>query len=550
MRVPIILPWLFCAAGLFAQDAPVFPSPTYFREHFSVPRTRVELQSPVRLSDFAIGGALELSLRSYLELVMANNTDIEIQKVTLEFQKNAIQRAFARFDPNLTASFNSRRTKSPASDVLAGAATINQLSQPANFNYQQTLESGTQYSVGFSASKASTNSAFSTFNPALNAQLSFGFTQPLLRNRGAYVTRLPILIARGRLRAGEYNLRDQLIRLLATAENAYWDVIEARENVKVQEESLNLRTKALERAERELELGALSPLEIFQPRADKAAAEIQVSQARYRLAQFEDALRRQMGADLDPQIRHLPIILTENVMPPVDTGPLNREELVERAFRTRPDLRSTIQSLETDDLSIKSASNSLKPDLSLTGSYASSGRGGTYFQRTNVFTGTGSQSTVVNMIPGGIGDALDQLFGFNFPTYSIGLTLRLPIRDRAARTDLADALLQKRLDSLRARTTEQSIRLQVLNAISQVESSREAVKLAVVARDLAQKNLEADQQRFDLGVIVLFFLLDSQNRLTVAQSRLVTESINYRRNLLNLLRYTGELLDERGVTIQ
>ena len=224
--------------------------------------------------------------------------------------------------------------------------------------------------------------------------------------------------------------------------------------------------------------------------------------------------------------------------------------MVEKALAIRPDLRSAIQSLEADDLSIQSAANAMKPDLSLTGSYASSGRGGTFYQRTNVFTDTGSSATVLRIMPGGIGDALDQLFGFNFPTYSIGLTLRLPLRDRSARADLADALVQKRLDSLRARTTEQTIRLSVLNAISQVESSQEAVKLAIVARDLAQKNLDAEQQRFDLGVSILYFVLDAQNRLTVAQSRLVTESINYRRNLLNMLRVTGELLEERGVTVQ
>lgn len=549
MRSNIILTGLLCAATLSAQEAPIFPTPSYFRKHFSTPTTRVQLQGPTRLSDFVVDGKLELSLRSYLELVMANNTDVTIQKVTLEFQRNAITRAFGRFDPTLQASFDSTRTKSPSSDVLAGAATLSTLRQPASFSYQQTLQTGTQYTLGFSGTKNSTNSAFSTFNPSLNARLSFGFTQPLLRNRGSYVTRLPILIARSRLRASEYTLRDQLLRLLTTAENAYWDVVEARENVKVQEQSLALRGEALKRAERELELGALSPLDIYQPQADHASAEIQVSQARYRLAQDEDALRKQIGADLDPQIRNLPVVLTETVLPPTDTRVIDREAMVEKALKMRPDLLAGLQNLETDDLSIKSATNSLRPDLSLTGSYISTGRGGTFFERTNVFDESGT-STIVNVIPGGFGDAVNQLFGFNYPTYAFGLTLRLPIRDRAASADLADALVQKRLDALRARTVEQSIRLEVLNAISQVDSSKDAVRLAVVARDLAQKNLEAEQKKYELGTTVLYFVLDAQNRLTTAESRLLRESINYRRNLLTLLRVTGELLEERGVAIQ
>jgi outer membrane protein len=550
MRSCVLLTGLLCVTGLWAQDSPVFPTPSYFRLHFSRPSTRVELQPPVRLEDFALTGKLELSLRSYLELVMANNTDITIQKVTIETQKNAITRAFSRFDPTLQGTFTATRSHSPASDVLAGAATVSQLSQPANFSYQQTLQSGTQLNIGFLGSKFSTNSAFATFNPSLTARMTMGFTQPLLRNRGAYITRLPVLIARSRLRAGEYDLRDQLLRLLSLAENAYWDVVEARENVAVQEQSLDLRTKALERAERELELGALSPLDIYQPQADKASAEIQVSQARYRLAQVEDALRKQIGVDLDPRFRTMPMVLTETVLPPTDTSAIDREGMVEKALAMRPDLRATLQRLETDDLSIKSASNALRPDLSLTGSYVSTGRGGTYYQRPIEIPDGGGGSIPGAVIPGGIGDALDQLFRFNFPTYSFGLTLRLPIRDRAAKADFADAVVQKRLDALRARNLEQTIRLQVLNAISQVESSSEAVKLAIVARDLAQNQLDAEQKKYELGTTVLYFVLDAQNRLTIAQSRLLTESINYRRNLLNVLRVTGELLEERGVTIQ
>ena len=104
-------------------DTPFFPKPAYFRETFVNPSPRVDLRPPVRIGDFVVDGKLELSLRSYLELVMANNTDVNIQKVTLEFQKHAITRAFARFDPTLVASFSSERTKSPATDVLAGATT-------------------------------------------------------------------------------------------------------------------------------------------------------------------------------------------------------------------------------------------------------------------------------------------------------------------------------------------------------------------------------------------------------------------------------------------
>jgi outer membrane protein TolC len=549
MRFCAIFVTFISTAGLWAQQASVFPAPAYFRDHFFAPTPRVELQPPVRLDDFVVDDKLELSLRGYLELVMANNTDITIQKVSLETQKNALLRAFSSFDPRLTASFQTTRTVSPSSDVLQGAATLNALSQPANFTYTQTLQNGATYNVGFSGSKTSNNSAFQTFNPALSAALSFSVTQPLLQNRGTYITRIPILIARSRLRSAEYNLRDQIMRLLASAESAYWDVVEARENVKLQEAFLEMRIKSLQKTQREIELGATSRLDIFKPEADKAAAEIAVSQARFRLAQVEDALRRQIGADLDPRFRKMPLNLTETVLPPTDVTRFDPEIMVEQALALRPDLKATLEGIEVADMGIKQAKNALLPNLSLTLGYTSTGRGGNYFQRSNVFTDIGS-STIISMTPGGFGDAISQLFGFNYPTYQARIQLTLPIRDRAAQANFADALVQKRLQVLQARSIEQNIRLQVLNAISQVESSKAAVQLASVSVDLAQKNLDAAQQKYDLGTTILYFVLDAQTQLAAAQASLLRESIGYRRNLLNLYRMTGQLLEERGVLIE
>jgi len=546
MRVKALIAGFVCASSLLAQDAPAFPKAAYFRTHFSTPDTRVDLQPPVRFEDFRVNGGLELSLRSYLELVLANNTDIAIQRLNLEAPRNAIMRAFGTFDPTFTSSFNAQRQKSASTSVLQGATLLSSLSQRLNTGYQQTLESGTQFNVNLNGTKDSSNDAFRTFNPALNATMLLGFTQPLLRNRGASMARLPIMVARSQLRRSEYDLRDQLMRLIAAAETAYWDVVDARENLKVQQDYLKLSDVSLKRSQRELELGAISPLEIYRPQQQYANAEIAVSRLQFQLAQREDALRRQMGADLHPEIRKLPIVLTETVSPMFDARPYDQEALVESALATRPDLRSQLQTLDVDELQIKQTTNNLRPDLSLTGTYSAQGRGGTFYERSNVF----GQSQLVRVVPGGIGDAMDQLFGFNLPTYAFGLTLRLPLRDRARHADLADALVRKKIDSLRARNLEQLIRLDVLNAINQVEAAKAGVQLARVALDFAQKQVEAEQKRYDLGVTIMYFVLQAQTELAQAQSELVRNSIGYRRNVLALLRVTGQLLDERGVIVQ
>lgn len=536
------------AASVFAQLTS-FPKPAYFRETFSKPVTRVELKPPVRLPDFVVGNKLELSLRSYLELVLANNTDIAISRLSVETAKDAIMRAFAPFDPLATASFNSRRQKTPANDVLAGANTVVSLNQPANFGYSQLLQTGTQYQVTFLGQKTSTNSGFQNFNPALTSNLGISFSQPLLKNRGTFVNRLPIMVARSRLRKTEYDLKDTLLRLITDAENAYWDLVLARENLQVQQKALELADTALKRAQRELELGAMSPLDIYNPQQVYASAEISVSQAQFTVLNRMDALRKMIGADLDPEIRKLPIELTETVMPPSDDTKIDKEMSVEKALRMRPDLKSALQSLDVDDLSIRDAKNDLKPDLSLTGAYTAQGRGGPFYQRTNVFSETGDAATIINSIPGGFTDALGQLFGFGYPVYSFGLTLRLPIRNHQAAAAMADAVIAKRRDALTVRNVEQSVRLDVLNAINQLESSKASVKLALTARDFAQKYLDAEQKKYELGTSQIYFVLQAQQALVNAQSAVVQNSVQYRRNMLNLLRRTGELLEERGIAV-
>src|SRR5580704_10798515 len=546
MRFSGLLAALALLAPLAAQNDPFFPQPSYFKKHFSNTPTHVELQPPVKLNDFVVGGTMELSLRNYLELVVANNPDIAVQKLMVAINRDAITRAFAPFDPVATTSFSATRSILQTGSLLQGASTLNTLTQPLALGYQQTFETGTQLAITYNDFKTSTNSSFSTFNPELSSNINFTVTQPLLRGRGVYINMLPVTIARSRLRAADYAFQNQLIQLLAAAESAYWDVVGARENLRVQQESYKLADAALTRAQKELELGATSPLEIYQPQANRANAELQVSQAQYQLAQFEDALRRQIGVDLDAKIRELPIVLTATLEPPPDSTKVDPEQAVTNALKMRPDLKNVVQSIDADDLSIRQTNDNLRPNLALTAQYGSSGLGGIYYPGTNIL----NPGQPVIPVPGGLGDALGGVFGFRNPAYGLGLTLQLPIKDRRASADLADALVQKRIDAYRQRSTEETIRLQVLTAIQLLNSSKEGVRIGTIARDLAKKRVDADQKRYELGAITLFFLLASQGDFITAESNLVNQIINYRRSELNLLQRTGQLLEERGIVLE
>lgn len=528
-------------------NAPWLASGAWFRKTFFYRDVQVRLRDPIKLQDYVVNGKLTLSLRNYLDLVMQNNTDVEIQRVQLEYSKNSIQRAFAVFDPLLTSSFAATRSKSATTSQLQGANVLSTLDQTFASTVTQTLPTGTEVTAGVTTEKTSTNSTYYFYNPAFTTSLSFGFTQQLLRGRGAYITKLPITIARRQRVAANFNYQNSLLTLVSNAENAYWDVISARERLKVQRQALDLAEKALQRSRKEVEVGATSPLEIFQPEQQYAGARLSVAQVEYQVRQTEDVLRRQIGVDLDPSTRSLPMELTEQVSPQVDDTPIDRESLVQQALGNRPDLKNIQTGIEVNNLQIRKAVEGLKPILNLTGSYTTTGNGGRYFPSTTAADGT---TIVLPPVPGGITDAFGQMFGFSYPTWAFSLSLQLPLRDRAAAADLADAVVAKRINTLNQRTTEQQIRQDVLTAVTQVESSREGVKLAKIAVDFALKRVEADQKRYELGAITVFFLLSGQTDLANTESNLVTQIIQHRRNLLNLQQRVGTLLADRGIVVQ
>jgi len=551
MLLRTLLTGILLTAGAFAQMSS-FPKPSYFRETFSKTRTNVELKDPIKLRDFVVSGKLELSLKHYLELVMANNTDIQIQYLTIETPMNNIQAALGVWDPTARASFNTTRSTSlPTSplDTNNVNSTLKSLTQPFSASVSQRLDTGLLYTATFNGSKTSSSNSRSSYVKQYNSGLAINLQQPLLRDRGRFVNRIPFMVAQSNLRVAEFSLRDRLLTLVQTAENAYWTVISARETLRVQEKARDTAKTYLDFTQQQLDLGAISPLDIYNPQAALAQAEVALSQAKFTLVQAEDALRRQLGADLDPEVRKLPIELTEPIDPGASaTADVDREQTVQKALTNSFALKATSQRLDIDDLQIHSAKNSLLPSLNLTATYTSNGLGGIFDPNRTTLTGGGAG--LLPLVPGGITDALGQMFGFGYPTYQAGLTLTLPIRNRTASANMANALVQKKSDALAVRNQQQNVRLQVLTSATALEGAKEQLKLANTQRNFAKLNQDAAEEKYKLGTETNQNVVFAQQAMAQAELTVVNAQINLRRSLLNLMTQTGELLDDRGIVVK
>jgi outer membrane protein len=575
-----LLTGLLLTAGAFAQMTS-FPKPSYFRETFKKPDTKVELRAPARLNDFVVTGpecgdapagqpplkCLRLSVQNYLELVMANNTQIQTDYLSVETSKNNVTSAYGAWDPSATFSLAPSWTRNSTT-----YGDTNSL--PLTLGFSQKLSSGQT----ISASGGGTRSDTSIANPSVSSNMSFSITQPLIKNRGSYISRISLMQARSNLKISQLQLQNTLITRINSAESAYWAVVSAAEALKVAIRARDIAKENRDFVQKQLSLGAVADIDTYASQTSVASREAALSNARFTLRVAEEAFRQQIAADLDPVVRDVPLKLTdapdlsaaERVLP-------DREQTVSAALARHPALQTALQRLDADELSLASARNGLLPQLDAKFSYSGTGSGsytrnilsteksvlrypdgsiialpGTVDPAISAYLMALTPSTVNYgpYLPGGLGDALSQVFRFKVPTYTASLTLTLPIRSKTASATMANALITKKSDALAVRSQQQSVRLNVSQALTNFEGAQENLRLAEVQLQFAQKDNDATTLKYELGMVQQIDVLRANQSLADAESAVVTAKVTLRSRLLALYLATGELLERRNIVIQ
>lgn len=498
------------------------------------------LPVPQGLQDHVANGKLVLSLNDCIRLALSNNTDIRLDHSQIEFAQNNLHRSRGPFDPLVTSSFSDNRAKSPAITQVQGAAILDTLSQTTTFGYAQIFQTGTNFQTSFNASKLSTNDSLSLVNPSIATDLQFTVTQPLLRNFGLFPNRAPILIAQRNLNQARSVFQGEVNDIILQTVGNYWNVVLARESLTVQRKSLEEAQKSYDHDKKALGLGALPPLDIYRSESQVASRRVGVIQAEYSLKQAEEQFRQVIGADLEPAMRVLDLELTDQ---PEPLGALPTTDIattLTRALANRPELEATRQRLAEDELSIRLAHNSLKPDLELSGFYAGNGVAGNQFN-------TAVPPVLVSRT--GLGDGLSQSFHFTYPAYGASLSLTLPLKNHSAEANLADASVSRRRDQYQERRTTQNITLEVTNAVHALEQTKLSMEASKVALDLAQQSLHADERKYELGAETVFFVLDAQTQLAQAALNLIQAQVNFQIAVAQVDHATGDLMEHHQVEI-
>jgi outer membrane protein len=532
---------LLTTASLLA--AVELPFAARYRDRFHGPTVRVRQVEGVEqhLRD----GKLSLRLSDFLTLMLKNNTEVHLTRLDVLTAADTITAARAAFDPSFTLGFNTLRTEQPRYSQIDGAATLSSLSHQAQIGYSQVLSTGQSLRLDFLGVRSSDNSQFNYYNPSIFNTLGLALTQPLLANRNNLRARAPLEIAKSQLLITTSQTEARIADLMTTAALQYWDTVQARDNIRVQQLAVDLAQKSYERDKMALDLGALSKLDIFQSQSQVAQRRIDLVRAQFTYREMLDGLRRLIGADLLPATRNIEIVLDDDPtsMPLAAVQPLDQS--LETALARRPELKVIDRRYSIDDLNAKVARNSMLPQFDLGLNLGGSGLGGNQIPISSPL-GTGPSA----FIPGGLGDALGQLFRFRTPYYGFSIQMTVPVKSSQAAANLADALVSRARDQYTRRQLEQQVIQDVKRSLTELEMAAAQIEAAKLARDLARSNVDAQQQRYEIGGITPFELLDAQNRLATIEGALVASYTNYQRALISYKRATWTLLDGMGVIVE
>jgi outer membrane protein len=491
------------------------------------------------------GGKLELDIRTFLALVLKNSTDIRLTQLDVYSAVNSITAALAPFDPQLQFGFNTLREIQGASSQTSGAETLNSLTQNSFANFNQVLGSGPTISGGFTALKSSSNSAFNFFNPSIGTGLNLLITQPLLQGRGNLQLRSALVVARTQFHIVSEQSQTAIANTLAAAAAQYWEAIRARDAIRIAGRSLDLAQKSYDRDRTALDLGAISKLDILQSQSQVAQRKVDLIQAQFAYQQALDGLRRLIGADLKPNTINAEIVLDDDPLAlPPSFEPLSRDKAIAKATHDRPEMSAANRRISIDEWNARVARNSLLPRLDLSVQAGTSGLGG---DQIPVVLPLGGGAT--GFIPGGLGDSLNQLFTLVSPYYGFGLTLTIPIKSSAAKASLADALVNRVRDRYTVRQTEQQIIAETMLAVSQLDLALASVEAAKLSRELAQQNVDAEQQKYQLGTVTAFELLTAQSQLANTESSVVNAYVNYQKSIVAYRRAVWTIFDDYGVVV-
>jgi outer membrane protein TolC len=571
------------------------------------PYQQIHIDQPViinspRLQQLIHDGKLELTLQDAVELALENSMDIAVQRYYPWIADASILKAKAggsgystpggnyasstallpsfSYDPTVTSTILLDNRTTPVNNpFISGVVSLGALQTHAtefNEQFSRGFETGTNFSVSWNNTRSSSTSTANLFNPAVQSTLSIGFSQALLNGFGIAVNTRNIRIANNNRKIADWAFAQLAITTITNTITAYWELVYARANVKVDEQAMTVSQKLYNDNKKQLDAGTMAPLDVTRAQSELATDRQNLIVARTVQLQDEQILKNAITKDpLAPDVVNVEIITIDQPTQPAAIENPSFEDSLKEAFAKRPELQEQLYNLKNGEIDIQATRNALLPTLTLTGQYSSVGlAGNSPIKGAPVVSGgapivdaNGNPISVdINGVPTpifepltttpvtgisqqGFPEAQSQIFHNHFPDYTAQLTLSLPLRNRSAQADSVRALLSQRQQEAALQQLKNAALLDVRNTYIALTQDRAQVDAASEARQLQQETFDAEQKKYRLGASTVYNVILTQRDLIASQGTELRALANLQEAKANYERALGRTLDVNHVTV-
>lgn len=438
--------------------------------------------------------------------------------------------AIPNLDPQVTLYADAGHTTTPQSNTtLTGTTALIFNTRTYQAQYSQNWAFGLSTQLSYVSAHNSVNSGFYSINPFTTGDLDLTVTQNLLQGFGSWVNGRDIIVAKNNEKVSELQFKQQVITTVASVLNLYWDLVSFEQDVKARKDELATAQQLFNDNKKQVAIGTLAPIEVTRAESQVYTAEQDLLVAQTNLLQQETVLKNALSRSgvENPILANVHIIpLDRFTIPPKDDiKPVN--ELFQEALGNRVEIAQARINISSNKAALRGIKNGIRPTLQAFAELTNNGLTGVQNQLAIPFLTQGSPLIANPFLTGGYGNLLGQIFRRNYPNYSAGISLNIPIRNRAAQSDYVTSQLQLRQLQLQFQKQINQIRVDVQNAEIGLQQARARYDSSVRARVLQQQTLEADQKKYKLGASTVFQVVQDQQTLATAQSNEVQATANY-----------------------
>jgi outer membrane protein len=538
------------------------------RDNAALSLARVGVQSAQPIS---------ITLNDAIRRALANNNDIEISRDDVRFQETQVRAARGIFDPVLSLSPLYTRNSTTGQDATNDFhvnSSVSQFIENTGGNYQ-VFFNNQRTENGFNQAQVTSGAVANTGNAIYSSSLGASFVQPLARNFRFDSKRHAISIARKRLEQTDTDFRLRATDTITATERAYWDFVFTLRNQQNQVANVDLAKENLRQIEARISAGAAAPLEKAEVETELANREGDLLVATQQVSIAENTLKQLVLGD--PLSTEWSQTFVPTDAPAFGLVPADLDAAMKDALDNRFELKRLRLQHEINAEDIRLFKNQIKPQIDANSTFSLEGLSSsatnsdittnllTSPQDLYIFSALNTTRTALGLatlpppsilIPagpsylfGGFNRSLANMFRSDAPNWSAGVTISFPFRNRTAKANLDSAKIQEHQIDTETRSQEQTVIVEVRNAVQAVETARQRVLTARRAQENAEIQLAGEQKLYEAGKSTTFLLFQRENTLNNAKNAEIRAETDYNKAVADLQRVTSTAFRENNITV-